>query len=102
MKEVSSCQEKIDTGAISEKDFYWRKVPSYNENVDLEATRKHTKLYRIDCSTYRAFYIYLIVLKGLFDRRSPPWRSVAEASPVNHERFPAQDVLKSALLKGQT
>ena len=71
---------------------------------DLEATRKHTncKLYRIDCSTYRAFCIYLIVWTALFDKRSLPWRSVAEASLVNHERFPGRDVLKSALLNGQT
>ena len=27
---------------------------------------------------------------------------MAEASIVNHERFPGQDVLKSALLNGQT
>ena len=116
MKEVSSCQENIDTEAISEKEkkkkaefvaqpngpFCWRKVPSYQENVDLEAIRKHTKLYRIDCSTYRAFCIYLIVWTALLDKRSLPWRSVAEASPVNHERFPGRDVLKSALLNGQT
>ena len=69
---------------------------------DLEATRKHTKLYRIDCSTYQAFCIYLIVWTALFDKRSLPWRSVAEASLVNHERFPGRDVLKSALLNGQT
>ena len=29
-------------------------------------------------------------------------RSVAEASLVNHERFPGRDVLKSVLLNGQT
>ena len=69
---------------------------------DLEAIRKHTKLYQIDCSTYRAFCIYLIVWTALFDKRSLPWRSVAEASLVNHERFPGRDVLKGALLNGQT
>ena len=69
---------------------------------DLEATRKQTKLYRIDCSTNRAFCIYLIAWTALFDKRSLPWRSVAEASLVNHERFPGRNVLKSALLNGQT
>ena len=111
MKEVSSCQENIDTEAISEKEknkaefvaqpngpFCWRKVPSYHENVDLEAIRKHIKLYRIDCSTYRAFCIYLIVWTALFFslyKRSLTWRSVAEASPVNNERFPGRDVEKA-------
>ena len=33
-------------------------MPSYHENVDLEAIRKHTIPY---CSTYRAFCIYLIL-----------------------------------------
>ena len=117
MKEVSSCQENIDTEVISgEKKKKKKKAefvaqpngPFAGESAqlswkfDLEATRKHTKLYRIDCSTYRAFCIYLIVWTALFDKRSLPWRSVAEASLVNHERFPGRDVLKSALLNGQT
>ena len=114
MKEVSSCQENIDTEAISEKKkkaefvaqtkwaFLLAKNAQLSWKFDLEATRKHTKLYRIDCSIYRAFCIYLIVWTALFDKRSLPWRSVAEASLVNHERFPGRDVLKSALLNGQT
>ena len=48
----------------------WRKMSSYHENVDLEAIRKHIKLHRIDCSTYRAFCICLIVWTALFDKRS--------------------------------
>ena len=110
---MSSCQENIDTEAISEKKKKAEFVAQPNGpfagesaqlswNFDLEATRKHTKVYRIDCSTYRAFCIYLIVWTALFDNRSLPWRSVAEASLVNHERFPGRDVLKSALINGQT
>ena len=116
MKEVSSCQEKIDHGSnqrrkkkkkklnslLNQTGLFQRKVPSYHENVDLEAIKKHTKLYRIDCLTHRAFCICLIVWMALFDKRSLPWRSVAEASLVNHEHFPGRDVLKSALLNGQT
>ena len=114
MKEVSSCQENIDTEAISGRkkkkaEFVAQpNGPFAGESAqlswkfDLEPTRKHTKLYRIDCSTYRAFCIYLIVWTALFDKWSLPWRSVAEASLVNHERFPGRDVIKSALLNGQT
>ena len=111
MKEVSSCRENIDTEAISGRkekkkaEFVAQpNGPFAGESAqlswkfDLEGTRKHTKLYRINCSTYRAFCIYLIVWTALFNKRSLPWRSVAEASLVNHERFPGRDVL----LNGQT
>ena len=60
MKEVSSCQENIDTEAISGRKKKAEFVAQPNGpfagesaqlswKFDLEATRKHTKLYRIDC-----------------------------------------------------
>ena len=76
MKEVSSCQGNIDTEVIS------------GEKKKLNSLLLLLLLFR------------LIVWTALFDKRSLPWRSVAEASLVNHERFPGRDVLKSALLRG--
>ena len=92
-------KKKAEFVAQPNGPFCRRKVPRYHENVDLEAIRKHTKLYRIDCSTYRAFCIYLIVWTALFDNRSLPWRFVAEASLANHERFPGRDVFKKRAFK---
>ena len=74
----------------------------YKLRVNISSTdivESYNKLYRIDCSTYRAFCIYCIVWTALFDKRLSPWRSVAEASLVNHERFPGRDVFKKRAFK---
>ena len=120
MKEVSSCQENIDMEAISGRSvkkeikswircstkwaFCWRKVPSYHENLTWkqpESIPNYTELIAKPIGPF-AFIFNDIVWTALFDKRSLPWRCVAEASLVNHERFPGRDVLKSALLNGQT
>ena len=87
---------------------FWSSVKKENCAATAPFTRlipEGTKAINLPSSylfIYLVYTIYLIVWTALFDKRSLPWRSVAEASLVNHERFPGRDVLKSTLLNGQT
>ena len=60
-------KEKKLNSLLNQTGLLLAKSAQLSWKFDLEATREHTKLYRIDCSTNRAFCIYLIeIMDGPF------------------------------------
>ena len=110
MKEVSSCKENIDMEASAEDKkkreaesvaqanglFAGKKCPVIMKILTWKQSESIPNYTELIAQPIGPFAFYLIVWTALFDKRSLPWRSVAEASLVNHERFPSRDVLKSA------
>ena len=106
MKEVSSCQENIDTEAINEKKKSWIGCSTKWDFLLVKSAQfpwkywpgSNQKAYQIIpiwvLSQYWAF-LHFSYGQPFFNERSSPWRSVAEASPVNHERFPGRDIQKA-------
>ena len=114
MKEVSSCQicwyginqrKRKKKGWIrcsTKRAFFMAKSAQLSWKCWPGSNQKAYQIIQIILLLNLSGLLHLIVWTDLFDKRSLPWRSVAEACLVNHERFPGRDVLKSTLLNGQT